>query len=79
MNVLGDVTRRQRLEETNTMARLTEAERVLLRAVLYLLRDSQQRDQVEVATADESRALEIQHNGQRAEELLEDISRLLSQ
>ena len=36
------------------MARLTEAEQVLLRSVLYLLKDSQQRDQAELPSASEA-------------------------
>jgi hypothetical protein len=52
------------------MAKLNEAERVLLRAVLYLLRDSEQRAQVEIPTAGEARAAELSKNLRLAEDLL---------
>jgi hypothetical protein len=60
------------------MAKLNEAERALLRAVLYLLRDSAQRAQVEIPTAGEARAAELGKNLQLAEESLEAIGKLLA-
>jgi hypothetical protein len=60
------------------MAKLSEAERVLLRSVLYLLRDSEQRAQLEIPTAGEARAAEISKNLHLVEELLESISQLLA-
>jgi hypothetical protein len=59
------------------MARLSEAEQVLLRSVLYLLRDSQQRAQMEIPTAGEARTAEITQNQRTAEELLKSIGELL--
>jgi hypothetical protein len=60
------------------MARLSETERVLLRAVLYLLRDSEQRAQLEIPTAGEARTAEITENLRHAEELLNSIGTLLA-
>lgn len=59
------------------MARLTDAEQVLLRSVLYLLKDSQQRDQAELPSASEARESEIRESTRRADGLLEDIRKLL--
>jgi hypothetical protein len=68
----------RRVKEDKTLARLTQAEQVLLRAVLYLLRDSEQRAQLEIPTADEARTAEITENQRVAEGLLESITELLA-
>jgi hypothetical protein len=60
------------------MPKLSEAERVLLRSVLYLLRDSEQRAQIEIPTAGEARTAEISKDLRLVEELLESISKLLA-
>jgi hypothetical protein len=65
-------------KEDETMAKLSEAERVLLRAVLYLLRDSEQRAQVEIPMAGEARKVEITENLRVAEGLLDSIGKLLA-